>query len=507
MTAIAPLRRLFMPTAMTESLSVYLPATVAFRVINFARLALMTWWMTQAEFGFFNLVLLLSNVATPLVSLGLNDAITRFVPIHEQDGTLRRFIVRSGILLAAATTLLTAGMLALAILTGGAFQPFSETGDVTATAERAQNLTLLSISAAVAVMQAMHFFLLGVLKGLRSYKAVAWMEVTQGVAFLLLALASAVLGWQSAAAMAACYLISLALTFVIYATGLSLVLPPDSNAASPPASPLLRRLLQFSICIMTATAAWQLFQYYPTWRLNQTHGADSVALFSAVRQVGQFILAGAVAFVTIVQTQVARTWETRGPEAAGRQFSLVLRVTSLTLLFMCGALAAGRHLIMRIYARGYSVGADVLPLQLLFFLMAGYLTFLSVHFQLIKRTRWTPWPWVVGLAANIILTRVVTFEEPLGLWAASWAAVLAMAAALTACLLMVRLERRPVERGVYFCMAAAWALALPTWAMGGVLVTLALLAAFTNLIFTHDERAEVGSKLWLAVQRFSTGRF
>src|SRR5262245_25353946 len=80
---------LFEATSVAGSISVYLPATVAFRLINFARIVLLTWWMPQAEFGLFNIVLPVINVLTPLCSLGLADAVARYAPLHEARGSLR----------------------------------------------------------------------------------------------------------------------------------------------------------------------------------------------------------------------------------------------------------------------------------------------------------------------------------------------------------------------------------------------------------------------------------
>src|SRR5262249_39017305 len=137
-------------------------------------------------------------------------------------------------------------------------------------------------------------------------------------------------------------------------------------------------------------------QYYPAWYLNQVHGAEPVAIFSAIRQIGQFVLTGAVAIASVLMTHITRTWETRGSQAARQQLSLAFRATSLLLLAGCAPLALLRDQLVRMYAPAYAVGASILPLQLLTFFFGSQLTFLTIHFNLLERTRHVFWSWLVG---------------------------------------------------------------------------------------------------------------
>src|SRR5262245_49975596 len=88
-------RGLFASSASTAAMGLYIPATAAVRLINFARIIMLTWWMTTQQFGLFNILLLVINVLTPVCSLGLNEAVTLFVPRFEARGCLIDCVRRS----------------------------------------------------------------------------------------------------------------------------------------------------------------------------------------------------------------------------------------------------------------------------------------------------------------------------------------------------------------------------------------------------------------------------
>ncbi len=60
----------FASTQLGQSMGTYLPATVAFRLVNFGRILILTWFMTRQQFGLLAMILLVVNVLTPLCSFG-----------------------------------------------------------------------------------------------------------------------------------------------------------------------------------------------------------------------------------------------------------------------------------------------------------------------------------------------------------------------------------------------------------------------------------------------------
>jgi O-antigen/teichoic acid export membrane protein len=304
----------------------------------------------------------------------------------------------------------------------------------------------------------------------------------------------------------------------------------STQSALPQDSRWVRRLLRFSLWTTLAGLTWQILMYYPTWYLNKVHGHDAVAVFSAPRQIGQIVLIGAVAVVTVVTTTVTKTWESRGRDAARQQLSLAFRGTGLGLLVLCALLALSRDWIMRMFRPDYMPGADVLPLQLLFFLIGAYLAFLPIHFHLIEKTRLMFWPLAVGVAANVLFafwlagpgrpllaglsswTRLTTplsgwfvtgFSDPRGLDSAAWCGVFAIVTSLVLCILLIRAERARLDRGTYLIIASAGLLGMNSWILGvGIILVLAL-AFGTEVLFDRAERQLVLSHAIAPLRRIA----
>ncbi len=512
-------RGLFASSASSSAMGLYVPATVGIRLINFARVIMLTWFMTTQQFGLLNILLLVINVLTPLCSLGLNEAVTRYVPQFESRGRLIDFLRRTFVLVAAVAGVATAALLFVAPMAGTRFFGQFVTDAAMRQSLRADLGYLTRLSAVVIGLLILYFYLLAVLKGLRMIRALALAELMHSIAFVLLTVAACMSNHASAKTMTACYGASLIVTLAIFWFGLRHSVRGWRDQRLTVDDPeLLHRLLSFSSWAMLSGVTWQILQYYPAWYLNKIMGNDAVAIFSAVRQIGQFVLLGAVTLVTVVMSGITKTWETRGVEAADRQLSLAFRGAGAAMLVGCAVIALARRPIMRLFNPAYAPGADVLPLQLLFFLIGGNFAFIALHFNLIEKPRLHFLPYAVGVAANILFgfwffgerlawlrdlavfkaltplgTALLTcgLSDSLGLRGASWCGVLAIMSALVACLLLLRSEGRGLDRGSYVVLAAALLLAAnDTILIVGVGVLVGLLCG-TEIIVSAGERREL----------------
>lgn len=524
---------LFRSSPLGQALSAYIPAIGIIRFINFARVLLLAWWMTRFQFGLLNIILLVVNVLTPLCSLGLFEAITRYVPQYETAGALLAFVRRSFVLLLSIATI---GILLVVIFAPQlgdffyAHELAKEPGGVlTADAARFARLTAM-----VTLLLIVYFFLASVMKGLRMFVALAAIETVHSLLFLAGSVVAWFTGHLSAFTLAAIYGGSLALPILWFGARLNRALVGwTAQHRGSVASPLYGKLLRFSLWTMLAGFTWQILIYYPAWRLNKTNGPEAVAVFSAVRQIGQLIMVGAVAISTVVMTTVTKTWESRGRPAAERQLSLAFRCTGLGLLLLCGIGVLAKGLIVRMFRPEYGPGADILPLQFTFFLICAYLAFLPAHFQLIETTRHMFWPWVIGVATNVLLAFWLTgenlgyvrdlgwwqalaplsaavfctgFSDPQGLGAAGWCGIGAMACALVTCVLLIRAEHCRLDRGSYVLILSAILLAARSWILVVGLITVGLLAWRTDWVFNAEDRAKIG-EYGRAARRFTRRRF
>jgi O-antigen/teichoic acid export membrane protein len=510
---------LFGASLLNKAMGTYLPATVAVRVVNLIRILLLTWWMTQQQFGLLAMILFTINVMTPLCSLGLNEAIARYVPQHEARGTLRPFAWRSAGLLLAVTALSVLLMVVFSSALGVFFYAQVFTDPRIFQEFSADAAELAQLSAVVIGLLIAYFYLLAVFKGLRMFTALAMIELVNSIIFLAGSVAAKLTGHLSAFTMTAMYGISLAIPLACFGLGLARSLAGWQSQHHPVQNAgISRTLLRFSIWTTLAGVTWQILVIYPAWWLNKVYGNEAVGIFSAVRQVGQFVLLGAAAVTTVVMSTVTNTWESRGREAAQRQLSLAFRGTGLGLLFLCAIGALAKDLIIRLFNPSYASGAEILPLQFLFFLIGAYLAFLPIHFHLIEKTRHMFWPWAVGVAANVLyaiwlagprlailrdlaawkaITPITSaifvtgFSDPQGLDGAAWCGVFAIATALILCIVLIRAECSRLDRGTYVVIACAALLAAKPWILALGAVVLLAVALRTTLIFSPDERTRI----------------
>jgi O-antigen/teichoic acid export membrane protein len=507
---------LFSNSAIHQAFAMYLPATIVFRMINFGRIILLTWFMSQQQFGLLTMILAVISVITPLCSLGLNEAVARYIPKHEKNGTLPGFVRQSFALLILVTSISVIIICAFA-------RPLGDFFYAQFTNEQIRRLfssdapELARLSAAVTALLIVYFYLLAVFKGLRMFRALCVMEIFHGTLFLVLSVGAIFMGHLSAFTLAAAYGVALAIPITIFGSRFfrAIAVKTPVVDAAPALSQAVTRLLRFSLWTTLAGICWQILVYYPPWFLNKMHGQEAVAIFNAVRQIGQFVLVGAVAVVTVVMTQVTKTWEHRGRAAAQAQLSLAFRGTGIVLIVGCTFLALLKNYIMLMFKPAYFDGASILPLQLLFFLMGAYLAFLPIHFQLAEKTRHMFWLWAIGVATNVLYALWLAgpyqpqvlqwplwrwtaahfswlftagYTGPRGLDASAWCGVLAIATSLICCLLLIRAECSRLDRGTYIIVAAAGLLALNPTLLATGCITLILISWRTQIVFAAHER-------------------
>ncbi len=499
--------RLFRAESLGESLGIYLPTTAAARLLGLLRGVLLAWLLSRSEFGLLQIALLVVSLLQPFCSAGLNEAVARYVPQYETRCALRPFLARVVPMVLAVGAVLSVVVCLLA----GAVGPFlfatlQQGGDTAAPRDAWASLTRLAAGTTFTLIA--YFLLLSVLKGLRMFRVVSLMELFYNVAFILAAVLVAGWGRGTAGEVLVCYGAALAGAVLLFSLPLLGVVRRArdqggvlvAGVTSPGYSSLAGQMLRFSVWAAMAAVLWQTLQYYPIWCLHKTCGqqGEVTAVFGGVRLLMQAVLIAAVAVVTVVQTSVTKTWESRGPAQADRQLQLAFKSTALVLLVACTGIAVAGPLLIRVFPVGYVDGAGIIPLLLIFFLVGGHLSFLSVHFTLIEKTRYLFWPWLTGVVCNVILGHW-TVQSDLGqaaaLQAAAWAGVLGISAALVVSVLLIRAARRPLDAGSWILLGATYALALPIYLMVPVVGAALLLVAGTNVILTTAEKQRLAEQV------------
>jgi len=501
---------LFHAGGLLESLGVYLPAAGLTRLVGLGRAVLLIWLLPVEEFGLLSVALLIVNVAQPLCSLGLNEAIARYVPHHEARGSLLPFVRGAGRLVLAAGLILTALLAVGGPFLGEVLLGSRLAGDVYRSDPSQRMGVIITISAATTLSLVAYWLVGSVLRGLRLFRALSAMELSSSLLFAAMAAGAVLGGWRSAEAILGCYLLSVLAPGSVF--GLSCMRRlrswPGQHADKTDAAQ--RGLLRYGLWLAAATVMWQLLQYWPMWYLNKAGSKELTAVYAGVRVIAQLVMVGAGAITTVVAASVTRTWETRGWEAAEAQLRLAIKSVGLGLLSVCAVAALCRGWLIGLFPTAYEAGGPILPVLLGNFMVVGMVGLLVVWFGLIEKTVWTLVVYAAGTFCNVWFglylmgeasgahgygTRFFAVGIDGLLPAAAWTGMLASLCAAGVCLCILRVIGRRLDVGTVVLSLSALLLGL-RWEIMLVGAVLLVLTSWTSvIIFSRDEKELIRTRL------------
>lgn len=476
-------RGLFSPDSLGDSLKVYLSANAVFRALALIRGVLLTWLLSQVQFGAFQLGLLVSNVLLPLVGLGLYEGLTRYVPEYETRGQLWPFIRRvlpAGVM--AGVTLALLGV-PLAMWVG------SLAGGAGPAAER-EPLTAEVVLCVCSLL--LYHCVAAILRGRRMFRALSLMELATAAVFTVASLLAALLGTRSGSHILDIYSTTNFLGAAVFGIPCVMGIGQDSDQRQPlPAWSGLSELMHYSVWAGLAAAAWQLLMLLPAWYLETRCGTQPFAIFSAVRvftQVGYVIPAG----ITIaVGGTVTKLWSRGEHAAAVGELNLCTKATLVVMLAGCGLAASAAEPIMRLFPGVYAPGSAVVGVLLGFYLLTGAMGLVAMRFALLQRTGWIFAATATGggVAGLFSVVWVHPAPDPLGpLSATGWSSLFGVAAALALMLILLHGVDALPDRGTLLLLGGAFFLPAAAWLRLGVVAALLAASICTPLIFSAGER-------------------
>jgi O-antigen/teichoic acid export membrane protein len=172
------MRRLFHVGSVSGALGVYVSASVAGKAIGFARTLVFVHLLAAApaEYNVWTIGLMVLTLAGTALCLGANQALTRYVSVHQARGELAVFLRRVAGPLAAVPMLLAVPALLAAEAIASWLAPAGRA--VTAADVQVVRLAVLN-----GVLLAMYLQMVGVLYGLRTYRLASAVELFFTVLF------------------------------------------------------------------------------------------------------------------------------------------------------------------------------------------------------------------------------------------------------------------------------------------------------------------------------------
>jgi O-antigen/teichoic acid export membrane protein len=330
------LKSLFKVGSMTQSLSVYLPATVLQKGLGLGRTLLFIYLLKNAmpQYGLWGVASMIFSVGALVVTLGTHLGLQRYTSLYEARGQFRVFYRRVLRAVPVIIALVTVAALAASPLITNLVivsrNPQTSPPDI----PHAQELMACVLAIINAMLLALQFNMLSLMYGLRAYRLVSALDIFFSVAFTVLGVGAA---WfsPSAASLLAAHGISLAATLalgmVLLHRGLDTLLTdaatPPNGAAVPaarragvlPASPaqpqIVRQLLRYGWVALVANLLWMCLGYVSPYLINRDYGKKEVGLYWAYFVFSQTIVFLADAIWSVVQAHVTKSWETQGRPA------------------------------------------------------------------------------------------------------------------------------------------------------------------------------------------------
>ncbi len=483
----------FTPQGVVRSVKWYLPATIIYRAISFVRGFILAWLLAKnvGQYGLLTLSLQIINILAPLVSLGMTEAITRYISSYKEKTQLGRFILRSGLATIGITILIS---LVLAVFS----KPLGYL--LFAKVVEAENIIQLVLSILVTIVVIIFYFtLIAVLRGLRLFSILSVFEIVHGVLFLIFALVGVVYISASAEVVIwsytfALFIPSVVCTFMLYNQfrGGEEKGKVDSGSEIGMVE-VGKQLIRFGFWIAGSGVTGQVWFTFSLWFLARFVSSGQADVFSASRLIGQIIVIVGLTLVSIITPAVYTLWE-RNREYAARVYDTYTKAGLLLLFFFSLIIADLSTVIGTLFPRRLSGIALILPGQVLFFYFISVIGFLTIYFNLIEKTRLTFWSWLAGLGFNIICGVLwIRGEDALiGSVTAMWVSAIP---AILITMILIRAEGQKISLGLVVLVFLPLILLLPSKINLFLFGLMIGIFAFTTLLFDSEQKALLKQKL------------
>lgn len=525
--------RLLKVGSMADSMTVYVPAMMLQKGIGLARLLLMVHLLSTVEYGLWAVGAFLFDVITPVITLGSNHGLTRYVSFYEARGRLRRFYRQIRLPILGICVVLTGVALANTHLL--ARYVVASRSDVSGI-DAVRHVRVCLAALGNAFIMALYLNLMGFCNGLRTYRLIAVVELLFSVAFTIAAVIVILVhptGTAVLLAHSAAVTIALVFGLVMLHLGLNRSWPDGERSPENTARPVphggadadehavadalpdvrttprrtavpeglggtLSRILHYGFVALVSTVLWNLLGYVSYYLTHRRFGAQAGGTFQAyIRLLGQPVMALSNAAWAVVFTHVARDWEGyRGDDSAPpaqpaqplQALQTAYKAVAMCLMTVGVLLYVSAGLWIRVMpAEMVSSGRALVPGLLMFFQSLAHLALLTMLAKLREKPAVIAIAAVAAAAANVALAMWwMPSAGPAG--AANAAGVgmyvgggiVAVAYFLTA--------RLHIRLSTYIVLAAPALFLMPAWTAATVWAALLLISWQSSLLFDHGEK-------------------
>lgn len=515
---------------MTQSLGVYVPTVIMQKLVGLGRMLVFLYLMRQAigEFNHWGLGTMIFTIAAPLLALGANQGLVRYVALYENRGQLALFVRSIALplgLIALVTTILA--LVASRPITALVIATHEQAGQVTQAQLLVCRLALLN-----GLMLALYNNVLALMYGLRTYKLASMMELSFTVLFTAMAIPSLAIVPSGSVALG-CHLIALLVATGIGAFLLHLAIRPPGiataldaaalgqaqaandilpsasreaetivalpgplvhpNQPSPQVNPL-GKVLSFGLVALAGSGLWTIASYVSYFLVNKFVGVIAGGVFAAWMQLAQPVLFISNAAWAVAFSHVVKRWEDRQVPQAMESFQTAYKLLGLLTMTLSVGLYVSADSWSQLLPESWRGGLELLGGLLMFGQAMTALSLLTVLSRLHERPSAIALGALCAGAANVMLA--LWWIPMWGAAGGSWAAgVGLLAGGGAAAVAYVLISRTPLQLGTWVMLAVPALLLLGPVAAAAAWLAVLILTAASNVILSRQQKSLLWNRL------------
>jgi PST family polysaccharide transporter len=481
------------PDTLAASVTILVVANVVQRTIGFGRGILFCRWLSPDELGTWEMAYSFLLLASPIIVLGLPGSFGRYLERFRQRGQLRTFLRRAtiwtGLLTIAACGLIVAAAPRFSDLIFG----------------RADATTLVVLVAISLVAVILHHYLEALFAALRKYSIVSTMHFCQSMSFAVISLALLGLWQSSAASIVIGYGMACLVSAVVILVWKGRAVLNEAVIDEPMAHrDFWPPLMRFAFWVWVINLFCHLFAVVDRYMLVHFSGLDSnaaltlVGHYHASRIIPVLFLSVADLLAGAVMPYMSHDWEIGARERVSDRLNIVLKLTSLVMLFGGVVVLWVSPLLFRVAFQGrYDEGLSVMPWTLTYCVWYSLLVVAQNYIWCAEKARLGALPLAAGLGINVAINLVLV--PAWGLLGAAVSTTVATGAALAMLYWINRRAGMRPDRGMLLLSAAPLALCGGVWCGTAAVLMLAVVLPKSKTLITSDERAALttfGREYW-----------
>lgn len=432
------------------------------------------------QYGVYALGHFLILITVSVASLGIPSAFGRYTPRYEAMGRIRWFLRKTFILNIGAAFAL--GLLVL--LRPGFFSDLIY-GDPFHTV--VMMAVGLSVPALVIVSDLASTF-----SGLRLFRASATLQFSRRAVYGVLGIALVAAYRQASVALLA-YAMSMLMTIPLFVPMLSRYLLSREPVLRDLHEPgFYKRLLRFTAWFAVTPILVHLFHYVDRLSIQRLMTSCDQGVYSAAINLCAAVSAAGLAVSAVLYRDSNAAWERGEKQEALKTIDLAIRSTSVALTALGSFLVLlARPVILLLLGSDYSAGADVLPMLVVFHLLAISALLYRLYPMLTARTYVPAVGLMCALPMNVMLNLVLIPQ--LGITGAALATMLSHTLMWATVVAICRASGMPVSRRTFGVSLLPFLLLLPKFAALGAVAVMLYVSFGQSWIISERERRTVYS--------------